>query len=440
MYEIIRTMRYRLLIIVFFSFSFLEAQEIIPITKKEFLQRVLENNNNIKISQQDVFAAKGDYKQTNAVIVPNISVSHTGIATTNPLMAFGSKLNQEILTQNDFNPSLLNNPSQVQSFATTIAIQQPLINLKGMYQRKAIKTTLNAITLKSQRTKEYISLEADKAYMQLQLSYKTVEILKLIKKGALENNRLVANSFKQGHLQRTDVLSTEIRVLEIENQIQYSKSHLKNASNYVSFLMNSSEDVILKPSDELLLLMLNEPRKTISKERSDIKAMQLSTEAHQTVFMSEKMSFLPTLNAFGSYELYDDNLFSGDANGYLFGVQLSWTILDGTKRFGKAQKSKATYEKAKIEYQQYVSKSTLEFKKSNRALLDAKNNLTLSLLALKQSKESLRIRTNRFKQGLEKTTDLLNAETQYAQKQLSYSQAIYNYNYAQAYLKYLTKE
>jgi len=222
--------------------------------------------------------------------VPNISVSHTGIATTNPLMAFGSKLNQEILTQNDFNPSLLNNPSQVQSFATTIAIQQPLINLKGMYQRKAIKTTLNAITLKSQRTKEYISLEADKAYMQLQLSYKTVEILKLIKKGALENNRLVANSFKQGHLQRTDVLSTEIRVLEIENQIQYSKSHLKNASNYVSFLMNSSEDVILKPSDELLLLMLNEPRKTISKERSDIKAMQLSTEAHQTVFMSEKMS------------------------------------------------------------------------------------------------------------------------------------------------------
>ena len=186
--------------------------------------------------------------------------------------------------------------------------------------------------------------------------------------------------------------------------------------------------------------MLNEPRKTISKERSDIKAMQLSTEAHQTVFMSEKMSFLPTLNAFGSYELYDDNLFSGDANGYLFGVQLSWTILDGTKRFGKAQKSKATYEKAKIEYQQYVSKSTLEFKKSNRALLDAKNNLTLSLLALKQSKESLRIRTNRFKQGLEKTTDLLNAETQYAQKQLSYSQAIYNYNYAQAYLKYLTKE
>ncbi len=37
---------------------------------------------------------------------------HTGISTTNPLMAFGSKLNQEILTQADFNPDLLNNPEQ----------------------------------------------------------------------------------------------------------------------------------------------------------------------------------------------------------------------------------------------------------------------------------------------------------------------------------------
>lgn len=440
MSEIIRTMKYRFLFILFFSLSFIEAQEVISITKKEFLQKVLENNNNLKISQQDIFAAEGDYKQTNAVIAPKISVSHTGIATTNPLMAFGSKLNQEVLTQSDFNPVLLNNPAQVQNFATTIAVQQPLINLKGIYQRKAVKTKLNAITLQSERTKDYISLEAEKAYMQLQLSYKTVEILESIKKEALENKRLVTNSFKQGFLQKTDVLSIDIRVLEIENQIQYATSNVKNASNYVSFLMNSSADEILKPSDKLVLFLFDETKNTLSKERSDIKAMQLSTEAHKTMFTSEKMAFLPTLNAFGSYELYDDNLFNADANGYLFGVQLSWTILDGTKRFGKAQKSKATYEKAKIEYDQYVSKSNLEFKKSDRALIDAKNNVKLSLLALNQSKESLRIRTNRFKQGLEKTTDLLSSETTYAQKQLAYYQAVYNYNYALAYIKYLTKE
>ncbi|MDC9723078.1 MAG: TolC family protein, partial [Urechidicola sp.] len=60
--------------------------------------------------------------------------------------------------------------------------------------------------------------------------------------------------------------------------------------------------------------------------------------------------------------------------------------------------------------------------------------------ALEQSKESLRIRTNRFKEGLEKTTDLLLAETQYAQKQLEYYKTIFEYNYAYQYLQFLTKE
>lgn len=61
-------------------------------------------------------------------------------------------------------------------------------------------------------------------------------------------------------------------------------------------------------------------------------------------------------------------------------------------------------------------------------------------MALEQSEESLRIRTNRFKEGLEKTSDLLTAETQYAQKELEYYQTIFEHNYAQAYLQFLTKE
>ena len=73
-------------------------------------------------------------------------------------------------------------------------------------------------------------------------------------------------------------------------------------------------------------------------------------------------------------------------------------------------------------------------------LLDAENKLELTDLALEQSNESLRIRTNRFKEGLEKTSDLLIAEMQYAQKQLEYYQTVFEYNYAQAYLQFLTKE
>jgi len=416
-----------------------QAQEVVPIAKTEVLSKVSENNTSIKISEEDFNAAKADYRQTNAVFLPNITASHTAIATTNPLMAFGSKLNQEILTQNDFSPALLNNPSQIENYATKFEIQQPLINVDGIYQRKAAKSKMEAMSLKTERTQDYLVFEVDKAYMQLQLAYKAVAVLEKALVAANANKKLADDSFKQGYLQRADVLNVEVRVTEVQNQLQTAKSNVQNASNYLSFLMSDENYVVYIPTDELVITTFALEDKTISENRSDIKAMQLASNAYEAMNKADKMAFLPRLNAFGSYELYDDQIFQGDANGYLFGAQLSWDIFQGSKRFGKAQKSKSEFEKSKLEYKQYVSQSNLELNKAKRAFTDAENKLQLTTLALEQSEESLRIRTNRFKEGLEKTSDLLIAETQYAQKQLEYYQTIFEYNYAQAYVQFLTK-
>ncbi|REG87922.1 TolC family protein [Winogradskyella sediminis] len=418
----------------------LHGQEQIAITKKDVLSKVSERNTSLKISEEDFQQAKADFKQTNAVFLPNISASHTAMATTNPLMAFGSKLNQEILTQNDFNPALLNDPSQIENYATKIEVQQPLINIDGMYQRKAAKSKMDAMALKTERTQDYLAFEVEKAYMQLQLAYKAVTVLEKALEAANANKKLADNSFKQGYLQRADVLNVEVRVTEVQNQLQSAKSNVENASNYLSFLMNDETYVVYIPADELEVTTTTIEDKSISENRSDIKAMELASNAYEAMNKADKMAFLPRLNAFGSYELYDDQIFQANASGYLFGAQLSWDIFQGSKRFAKAQKSKSEFEQSKLEYQQYVSQSNLELNKAKRAFLDAANKLKLITLALEQSEESLRIRTNRFKEGLEKTSDLLMAETQFSQKQLEYYQTIFEYNYAQAYLEFLTKE
>ncbi|MBT8297404.1 MAG: TolC family protein [Maribacter sp.] len=434
-------MKKLLLIMTFFLANFyLQAQETVLITKEEVLTKVIQGNNTLKISAQEVLAAQGDYNQTNAVLLPNISISHTGIATTNPLMAFGSKLNQKILTEADFNPALLNDPNQIEDYATRIVVQQPLLNFDGFYQRKAARAKLNATELQSERKQDYIQLTVDKAYMQLQLAYKTVEVLKKSKKAALENKRLANNSFTQGYLQKADVLAVEVRVTEIDNQLQYAESNIKNASNQLSVLMNDESYKILQPSDSLVINTNDINFESLPENRKDILAISSASEAYEHAYKADKMSFLPRLNAFGTYELHDDEVFQGDADGYLFGAELKWDIFEGSKRFGKSKKSKAEYEKSKLELNQYKAESQVELNRAKRMLQDAKNNLELTALALQQSKESLRIRTNRFEQGLEKTTDLLMAETQYAQKQLEYFATIFQHNYAMAYVQFLTKE
>ncbi|SDS39580.1 Outer membrane protein TolC [Polaribacter sp. KT25b] len=431
---------YITIISLFASTLFLQAQEIIPISKADVFAKVKEHNTSIKISEEEFNAAKADYSQTNAVFLPNITASHTGISTTNPLMAFGSKLNQEILTANDFSPALLNDPTTTRNFATKIEIQQPLINLDGFYQRKAARSKMEAMSLKTERTQDYMVFEVDKAYMQLQLAYKAVEVLEKALEAANANKKMADNSYKEGFLQRADVLNVEIRVTEVKNQLQTAKSNVQNASNYLSFLMNDKSDFIYKPTENLSVVSLNVADKKISENRSDIKAMELALKGYEQMNKADKMAFLPRLNAFGSYEMYDNKVFSGDANGYIIGAQLSWDIFQGSKRFGKTQKSKAELEKSKLEYNQYVSKSNLELNKVKRQLIDAKNRLELTSLAVQQSEESLRIRKNRFKEGLEKTSDLLMAETQFSQKQLEYYQTIFEYNFTQTYLEFLTKQ
>jgi outer membrane protein TolC len=435
------TMKYKLGLILLLVFYSGIAQETTSITKDEVLVKVKESNNTIKMAQQDVLSAKGDYNQTNAILLPNISVSHTAIATTNPLMAFGSKLNQEILTAADFNPDLLNNPRQIEDYATRVEVQQPLLNFDGIFQRKAAKAKWNATELQSGRTEDYLALEVEKAYMQLQLAYKTVTVLQKAQETALENKRIAYNSYKQGYLQKSDVLAVEVRVTEIDNQLQYAKSNILNASNYLSVLMNTDENEILKPSDSLSIVnYTSNTSESLSENRKDILAMNSATEAYRQMHKADQMAFLPRLNAFGTYELHDDEIFQGQAQGYLFGAELKWNLFEGSKRFGKSQKSKAEYDKSKLQLEQYKSESQLELNKAKRGLEDAKNKLKLTRLALEQSGESLRIRTNRFKQGLEKTTDLLMSETQFSQKQLEYYGTIFQHNYALAYLKFLMEE
>ncbi len=417
------------------------SQDTLAISKSELVQKVSEKNLQIKIAEKTYQSAKADYNQSNALFLPNINVSHTGISTTNPLMAFGSKLNQETLTASDFNPALLNDPAVTQNFATKFEIQQPLINVDGLYGRQAAKFKMEAYQLQTERTKEYLELEVSKAFMQLQLAYRAVKVLEKANTTGKVNLKLVENYFKQGMLQKPDLLNVQVRVNEIENQLQYAKSNVQNASDYLALLLNEDTNgKIYKPVEALEnVISVEEVRVTISDSRKDIQAMNKSTDAYQKMVLSSKTGFLPRLNAFGSYELYDKNIFGISANGYLVGAQLSWNVFDGYKTIGKFDKAKADFQKSEIETDQYKKQSQLELSKTNRQLKDAENKVNLSQLAFEQSQEAYRIRQNRFTQGLEKTTDLLQSETQMIQKELEHLQSVFEYNFTKQYLQFLTK-
>ena len=426
--------------IIIASSSFVFGQNTIELTLEEVQIKAVQNNSDLKISQQDYAIAKANYEQTRAVILPNLNLSNTSTFTNNPLHAFGFKLLQESVTVPDFNPDLLNNPGQVENFNTRIELMQPLINVDGWNQRKAANFQLQLANLQTNRVQDRIELEVTKTYMQLQLAYKSVDVIEKSKQTALENKKIAKNKLDQGLLHNADYLNVEVRLTEIENQLQFANSNVKNISDYLAFLIGEKNINTLKPTNELSMQVLNfnEDIK-LNIDRNDIKAMQFGVDAQEQLLKSSKMSFVPKANAFASYEWNDEEVFGFGANNYLFGLQLSWNIFGGYKNIGKIHQEKAHLEKANLNKKKYIAQSELELNKAKRQFTDVKNNLTLSKLALDQSEEALRIKTNRFEQGLEKTSDLLFVETQYQEKELDFFQAIFNYNYTLAYLNFLTK-
>lgn len=403
--------------------------------------KVQERNLQARIAEKQLESASADFRQSNALFLPSISASHTAIVTTNPLMAFGSKLNQEVLTPADFDPNLLNNPGKTENYATQIEVLQPLINVDGIYQRQAARSKMEAYGLQAERTKEYLELEVSKAYMQLQLAYKAVEVMQQANTTAQANLKLVNDFYDQGMLQKTDLLDVQVRVGEVSNHLQAARSNVQNASDYLAFLMNEPTNVqVYIPAEplsgevEMAVFDIS-----LSENRKDIQAVNKSSEAYEKMLQSGKMTFLPRLNAFGNYQMYDDKLFGTRAKGYLVGAQLSWTLFDGYKSIGKLQKNKVEYQKAEAEADQYKSKSQMELNAAYRQLKDAQNKSNNAGLALEQSKEAYKIRKDRFEEGLVKTSDLLMSETQMYQKELECLQTVFEYNFTKNFLEFLTK-
>ena len=417
------------------------SQQTVPISQAEIEAKSLNENLQVKMAKSEADLAQTELLGTRAMYLPNVTASYTFTNTNNPLMAFGSKLNQERITMMDFNPDNLNSPKSISNFGTKVEVQQPIINMDAVYQKKAGQIKADVLNIKTERTKEYIQFELKKSYMILQLAYKMKETLENAKETTLANKKVIDNYFKNGLIQKSEVLYMEVRVSEINSQIQMADSNIKNASDYLYFLLNEdSKDKLLKPTETLEYKgNLVENDFSLNTSRKDLEAYNKSLEAYDLMVKSSKSKFLPRLNAFGSWEMYDNKIAQFDANGYLVGLQLSWNIFDGLKSKSEQEKYKSERSKAQTEIEQYTKQSQLELNKATRSVQDADSKVTFTKQALEQSKEAYRIRKNRYDQGLEKSADLLSAETLMSQKELEYQQAIFEHNTAIAYLEFLKK-
>lgn len=429
-------MKIKLVILLIFFTSIGFAQTATSISLEEFKNKIEQNNRSLQANEQEYLQMKAEYRETNAAFLPQLSASHTAYRTDNPVMAFGTLLNQGVFAESDFAVNNLNNPAAVSNFVTTFQVQQPLLNFDKWVMRSALKDRANAQMQQNTFKKEALLLQADRLYMQLQLAYKSLEVLEKSKATAKANLKSIEDFYAEGLLVKSDVLSAKVRLNEVENALTKAKNELSSISDYMYYMMNE-EGSMLTPENKLEIQLSEESQETSLANRSDVLAMDLSVEAYQKMKKSAGMMYLPTLNAFGNVQYFDQDVFGTGAQNFFVGATLHWNLFEGGSRIAKNQQRIAQLQQAKLEAEDYKANAEVELDKAKRNLIEAEQKMNRNALSLEQAQEAFDIRKNRFEEGLERTTDLLNAEVQLANQELMYNQSIFEFNLAQLQVQFL---
>lgn len=418
---------------------FLHAQAPRHITVSEAIETATRNNSHIKIANLEYKSAHADFRQTDAIFLPQIELGYTALSTNNPLNAFGFLLHQQSVTEMDFAPDKLNRPGSVQDYSATVQAKLPLFNPDMIYARKGAKAKEEAQKYKALRTQEHIAFEVKKAYTLLQFSYQAEQILK----GSLEDvkkiHESVSNFHRQGLLQQSDVLNAQVQVNTIESALAKAGSNILNASEALSLLMGVKEVQEVYKTDSLAQQAFSHTSETVSAARADMLAMQKAVEATGLMVTSTQLAYLPRINAFGTYQLNDSKPVGFNADSYLIGINLSWKIFTGNENRSKIKSYRHQRDKMQEELDLHIRQSQLELNKTQRELNDLSIEINKHTTSVLQATEALRILSDRHREGLTSTTDLLMSQAQLAQQQLALAQAVMSYNITQAYSDFLAE-
>ncbi|NMA73887.1 MAG: TolC family protein [Bacteroidales bacterium] len=423
---------------ILLSFN-IQSQELEYLSITKAVETAKEHNSNVKMAELERKVSNANFRQTDAIFLPQVELGYSVLSTNNPLNAFGFLLQQQTVTQMDFDPDKLNNPGNARDFSAKVEAKLPLLNIDMIYARKGAKAQEEMHKYKVQRTEEYIEYEVKKAYSQLQFSYEAQNILRSSLEDVKSIYQSVSNFYNQGLIQKSDLLNAQVQVNTIESALAKAESNIYNASEGLHLLMGTESDNRLYKTDSLTQNIPIIRNSIISTTRADFMALNKAADATNMMVRSSKMAFLPRINAFGGYQFNDDMPFKFRGDSYLVGVSLNWTIFSGNKNRSTIRSYRFQKEKIEEELALQLKQGQLDISKTNRELNDLQLEINKQEASVMQAEEALRIMNNRHKEGLVSTTDLLMSQAQHAQQKLQLAQAVMSYNIAQAYSEFLSR-
>jgi outer membrane protein TolC len=375
-------------------------------TLERALDYALAHNPDARIAQQRIAAAQAGLEQANSAFWPRLQVQSSYTRTDNPMMVFGSILNQRAYP----GPSLnFNDVPDVDDLNARGIVTVPLYaggrNVAG---RQAAKANTEASKQDSAAVRNALGFEVSQTFYTV---LKTRQFIQAAEAAvhSFETNLVVAQKrLDGGTLLKSDVLDIEVRLAQ-------SREDLVRARNANILAERALRNLLGIEGGEFAVAdtapVISAPDAKDFSQRPELAAARERESAAQAQVRSSKSGYQPRVSAFGSLDHDYGWVTGGDGNSYTAGVMLQWDLWDGFSTRAKAREAKANLESAREEQRKLRLALDLEVEQARLELKAANERLAVSSKAVEQAEESASLTRNRFEQGLAISTQLIDSET-----------------------------
>ncbi|MEJ7619620.1 MAG: TolC family protein [Aquificaceae bacterium] len=393
---------------------------------KEAIELALRNNHLIKSAQRDLKAQELELKAAKGALFPRIKVEETFTRTDVPAYAFMSKLNQERITMQDFDPARLNSPKAISNFETKFTLEVPIwLGGKVQSAQRMSEYEYRAVSLEAERRKEEVIRQVYNAYMDAVLAKESIKVAKQAVEDAKEHLRLAEQMHTVGMALLSDVLRARVYLSKAEENLQKAIRGYDVAKRGLEVVVGvplgefEVQDIGQCPEVDIKVL-----REKV-QNRKDIKALEERVKTLEEAFRFTLSDNLPQVFAFAQYFLNSkDYPLGADGKGYLAGIGVSWTFDTGLTTLRRAQAN--LERRASLQERLKLLKDSAVFD-LDRSYAEYENALDMLRSAedrIRASQEVLRVMEVRYKNGLARMVDILDAQTELDRARIERVQAI----------------
>jgi len=425
------------LLITALTLGFLPAFGQEMVSKQFSLEQTLSfaDNHAYKLltAQAQVEKANGLAVSAWRGVLPHIYLASSFIRSNDPVTVFSSKLKQGIFANDDFQPDKLNHPDEFNGFSTSINADIPILNFDQLLQKMAADQLKRGAQFDLEWTKSVLHYRVKQAYWRLSLAGEREKALEEARISAEANRDNALAGYEEGAVSSPDYLSTEVRLAELQEMVIIAANQLHQANDELKLLIGMQEAILIKPIVPLTIdpignLVEKKDAQTI--KRNDLLAAEHQLKAAKFSLRKERSSWLPRVNGFASREWHSNQLFESDNDSWTVGVQASWSLFEGLSNFGNITTASANVKIAQSRLSELQQRLQQERAAAKRDIAAAKQRVQVAEVTIRQADSALSQSRERFREGLDKLSDLFLRESLATDARLRLLKAHHDYRLA----------